>query len=450
MVSLFATLLLAQAAPPPAAKPQVITQPQELRPLPGRLDQVLTFNSNSPEVVQTEGILLSTFPPTGMRVPTAHLNQPLTGRFDLFAHHIAKASPPEDLRTLYLGILLHNPGRQPVTVNILQAASYLSQPDAPFIQLPAQQDNFDGSVFAGPGDRVMNQILRGQRQEGWPAQIVIQPGESQMLMNLPIPVRELNPPINGRSTLIRVRSSGPVYAASLARFAATAADGSERAPTVAEWETLLQTADVAGPRDKAATPPGATGKLIYGRVAGVAQGSLWQAQVSDPGNPLRLQIPPPGAAFSYGLSMLDGGTFGTGQIQSAPLLVRYPDTAYRAHGNYGIEYRLSLPLYNGSDQTQRVAIALQTPLKSDQPGQLRFNQPPPARVFFRGTVRVRYNDDQGIPQTRYLHLVQQSGQAGEPLVTLTLPAGDISLVRIDFLYPPDATPPQVLTVSTLN
>lgn len=454
MFLFFAPLLLAQAAPaptPPAAKPQVVSQPQEIRPLTGGLDKVLTFNSNSPEVVQTEGILLSTFPPTGKRVPTAHLNQPLQGRFDLFAHHIAKATSPEDLKTLYLGILLHNPGQQPVTVNILQAASYLSQPDAPFIQLPAMQNNRDGSIYAGPGDRVTNDILRGQRQTGWPAQILIQPGQSQMLMNLPIPVRELDPPINGRSSLIRVRSSGRVYAASLAMFARQNPDGSERAPTVAEWEQLLQTADVAGPRDQAPTPPGAPGKLRYGRVAGVAQGSVWQAQLSDPQDPFRLSIPQPGEAFSYGLSLLDGGTFGTGQIQSAPLRVRYSDTAYRAHGNYGIEYRLSLPLYNSANQPRRVTIALQSPIKGDRPtNSLSFNHPPPSRIFFRGTVRIRYNDAENIPKTRYVHLVQQFGQQGEPLVTLDLPPQEISLVRVDFLYPPDATPPQVLTVSTLK
>ena len=28
------------------------------------------------------------------------------------------------------------------------------------------------------------------------------------------------------------------------------------------------------------------------------------------------------------------------------MLVRYPDTAYRAHGNYGIRYSFRLPLYN--------------------------------------------------------------------------------------------------------
>lgn len=122
---------LAQVSPTPSPQPQEIVQPQEVRPLPGRLNKIPVFNSNSPELVLNEGILLSTFSPLGKANPTAHLNFPLKGNFDLFAHHVAKAPTPDNLRSLYLGIILHNPTPKTVTVNILQAASYLSQPDAP-------------------------------------------------------------------------------------------------------------------------------------------------------------------------------------------------------------------------------------------------------------------------------------------------------------------------------
>ena len=125
-------------------------------------------------------------------MPTAHLNFPFRGRFDIFAHHIAKAEPAENLRSLYLGIILHNPTSESVKVNILQGASYLSQPDAPFIELPSLTQNILGTVFAGPGDRVMSDMLRGRRQNIFPAQIVIPPGQSQMLLNLPIPVQGTN------------------------------------------------------------------------------------------------------------------------------------------------------------------------------------------------------------------------------------------------------------------
>ncbi|NES85543.1 MAG: DUF3370 family protein, partial [Moorea sp. SIO2B7] len=94
MFSFLPIFNLAQATPmpSPAPTPQEIVQPQEVRPLPGKLNNIPVFNSNSPEIVLNEGILLSTFPPTGKVTPSAHLNFPLQGQFDLFAHHIAKAT----------------------------------------------------------------------------------------------------------------------------------------------------------------------------------------------------------------------------------------------------------------------------------------------------------------------------------------------------------------------
>jgi hypothetical protein len=60
------TLAQATPTPTPSPTPQIeIVQPQQVRAIPGKLDDVPVFNSNSPELVQTEGILLSTFPPNG-------------------------------------------------------------------------------------------------------------------------------------------------------------------------------------------------------------------------------------------------------------------------------------------------------------------------------------------------------------------------------------------------
>src|SRR5439155_10779121 len=73
----------------------VIVQPGEVRRLPGRLNTVPMFNSNSPEVIQEPGILLSTF----------DFDYALKGDFDVFFHHIAKAKGPEDNRTLSLHLV---------------------------------------------------------------------------------------------------------------------------------------------------------------------------------------------------------------------------------------------------------------------------------------------------------------------------------------------------------
>lgn len=465
MLPLLSLLTLAQAMPeePPPPQPQEFVRPQQVQPLPGQLDAVPVFNSNSPELVGSEGILLSTFPPEGMASPDAHLNFGFTGRFDVFAHHVYRApeeddqAPEEgDRRSLYLGIVLYNPGDRPVTVDLLQAASYLSQPDAPFITLADWIENLDGSVYAGPGSRAMSDILRGRRQDTFPPQIQIPPGEYGLLLNLPIPVAAFDPPINGRSTLMRLRSSDTVYAASLAIRAPLDDSNEERPPTLAEWQQLLETGTLSTPRDRTPTPPEQTsGAIIYGRVAGVSQGSSWQAQLTDPDSPyLTIPIFEP---ISFGLSTLTVGRLGTGQVQSAPMLVRYPDTAYEAHGNYGVHYSLSMLLFNPSSdptgmESDAIAIALETPIKEDTLSQegLRFFEPLPTQVFFRGTVRVRYTDDQGLPRTRYVHLVQRRGQQATPLVTVEVPRLGSRLLEVDFLYPPDSTPPQVLTISPVT
>lgn len=478
------------AAPSPVTMPYVseVLQPNEIRPLPGQLDAVPVFNSNSPELVQSEGILLSTFPPDGMASPSAHLNFPFQGRFDLFAHHVARGVTLDDVRTLYMGVIIFNPNDRPVRLDVLQAASYLSQ-EAPFNDLPSYVANPLGNVFAGPGSRTTNDILRGQRQASWPSELVIPPRSPYLFINAPIPLRSMDalrngiplpqfltsstsgssspsslsslppaprrstPATNGRTLLAYLWSSEPVYVASLAMYAPLNPNGSERAPLMAEWLELLLQGRLAGPRDIPPTPPDRNyvSRFFYGRVAGVAQGSQWTAQLTDNPNSNYLSIPQAGQGVSYVLSSVDNGTFGTGQIQSASMLARYSDTAYRAHGNYGVHYNLTLPLRNETNQDQTVAILLQTPLKEEQTvGALRFLQPPDRQVFFRGTVRIRYTDDFGITETRYLHIVQRRGQEGEPLIRLRMPRGDRRLVQVDFIYPPDSTPPQVLTVRTLD
>ncbi len=305
---------IAQTSPKPA--PQEIVQPGEVRALPGKLDKIPVFNSNSPEWIKTEGILLSTFPPDGKKIPAAHLNFPFQGRFDLFAHHYSHT--PKDLQTLYLGVIVQNPGKKAVTVDVLQAASYLMQ-DAPFVTLSPYIEN-------------------------------------------------------------------------------------------------------------------------------------WQAKLVDNPQTKYLTIPQRGKAISYGLDTLLSGRLGTQQIQTAKMLVRYPDTAYEAHGNYGVEYKLTLPLSNNTNENQTVTVTLETPLKEDKlsQGGVRFRKPSLDFPFFRGTVRLRYFDDQGQQKTRYIHLWHRTGQVLEPLVQLVLPPSTQRIVQVDVIYPPDSTPPQVLSVRTLE
>ena len=425
-------------AVPPQYIAGVEVHPQEVRSLPGSLDDVPVFNSNSPELVRKEGILLSTFPPTGKANPQAHLNYAFNGRFDIFSHHLARAENSSETNlSLYQGLILHNPTSNPVKVSILQAASYLGNPDAPFISLPDVLDNNNGSVYSGPGSRVMGDILRGVKQDSFPNEIIIPPTSNHILFNQPIPVKRA-PASNGRSTMIRLRSDGNLYVANLALK-------SSQPPTLNAWLNLLSQGDFAQPRDSTPTPLDPPQEpTVFGRVGGISLGSQWQTRITENDQDY-LKIPEAGKGFSYVLGTLHLITLSTGQIQSAPMVKRYQDTAYFAHSNYGVEYKLTLPLKNTGDEVQTVEMLLQTPLKDEGGNErLLFLNPQVEQIFFRGTVRLTEGDN-----VKYFHLVQRRGQPGETLVTLRLQPGEIREVNLDFIYPPDVTPPQVLTVRSL-
>jgi hypothetical protein len=446
VVLLLSALLLQSMISAESAKFSIA---QQVRPLPGTLDEIPVLNSNSPEVVRTEGILLSTFPPDGKATAKAHLNAPLQGRFDLFFHHIANGIKADDRRTLWIACLLGNAGSNKVTVKTLQAASYLSRPDAPFMALPEVAANKHGKIYAGPGDRVTLDFLQGRHSHGWADKVTLRPGEEKLLFARPIPVRKLDQPLNGRSGLMKLVSDGPVYAAMLALYARDSDNDHEgHEPKLADWQALLKDGSLAGPRDVTPSAPGAAGHIVYGRVAGIARGTIWKCDITGGANQTTLPIAP-GQVISYPLSTVAGGTMGTDQVQSAPMVVRYPDTAYEAHGNYGILYDLTLPITNASDQPAKVSVTLQSPIKNaSTASQLTFYETPPEHVFFRGSVRFQFIDDSGKHQDQYIHLVEKQGVQMPPLVTLTLGPHEIRAVEVSFLYPPDATPPQVLTLSS--
>ncbi len=450
----------------------IITVPQTVRPLPGGLDTVPVFNSNSPEIIESDGILLSTFPSRGKSAPSAHLNYPLSGRFDIFSHHVARGQDDRDDRTIYKGIIVHNPGDRAVTLSVREGASYISQESA-WNQIASGTSNLYSDNFSGPGSRVVNDVLRDRRHTVFPAQVTIPARSSHLLLNAPIPLRRLSVPtdgthppgsvitppprnvssgegarLNGRSTLIRVDSSGPLYVASLAMHAPQV-DGNEQVPTLDDWKYLLFRGQLSNPRDQPPSRPGSRANPFrYGRVSGIVQGSQWRARLSDR-NREQLSIPDPGEQISYGLSTLERNTLGTGQIQSAPILARYSDTAHRANGNYGVEYNLTLPLHNHTQSPQTVALSIQTPIKNDSlNNSLQFYDRPTGQVFFRGTVLFVYKEDNGRSRAAFTYIEQKEGQQGQPLVTMTLAPGEQRDVNVQFLYPPDATPPQVLTIST--
>ncbi len=454
-------LLLAQAPPAPAplvaqapnpaplsspASAATVLRPQQVAPLPGGLDPVLMVNDNNPELILEPGILLSTFEGKGRPFPEAHLNLPLNGRFDLFSHHVYAGTPQTLESTLWLAVVAMPRQAAPVQLRLLSGSTALSQAtapgqaSAPFLPLPPLLPQ-DGSTYAGPGDRVATELLSQQKSPQLPERWTLPAGQLTPLLVLPIPVKGLSPLLNGLNLQLRLESSGPVSLATLASF------GGDQPPAPEVWQALLN--GPLSPKELTATPRGASGPFAYSRVSGVQIGSLWRGQVTDPGKPW---LSVSRAPISWPISALVRGSHGTGQVQSAELKAFYPGTAWAAHGNYGVEYDLRLPLRNDTGRPVSLQLALESPLKGDKPQDgLKFRQGAGGSVWFRGSVEVAGLDGpEGKPLGREaFHLVLRSGQVGPSLGTVTLAPGGQRQLRLRLIYPADATPPQVLSLLPL-
>jgi len=433
---------------------ETITLPYKVYPLSGNLNKIPVVNSNSPEVIKSEGILFSSFPSFDKKFKEAHLNKYFEGKFDIFTHHIAVEREKNDLTTLYQGILLYNPTDKIVTLKIISSASYLSQPDSPFIVLSDIVENNQGNIFAGPGDRVSQDILREKNFINT-TDIKINPKKYFLLMNKAIPISNLTPPVNGISTLFKLESDGRLYIADLALYEKKNLFCSQK-PELDDWINILNNGKLAEKRDHEPTPldkPKPYGQpFYYGRVSGVAIGNTWNSFITNNDSEDKFILPEKNNAIVYSLNTVYANTLGTKQVQSANVEKRYFDTAYQAHSNYGITYEISIPLYNKSNEEKEISISFDTPIRISeniQQTELKFYKDPPNKIAFRGEFKIQYKNNLGIDEEKYIHIVQRFGQKGEPILNLKLKPNETRLIKINYIYPADATPPHVLTISTI-
>ena len=261
----------AQAGGTPQGEPTTVLRRQSVEPLPGELDGVPMINDNNPELIREPGILLSTFSGKGRGVPSAHLDQPLSGDFELFSHHVYAGKPESLDSTLWLAVVAAPRGNRPVKLRLRSGSTALSQsidpdqPSAPFLPLPAVMAQGLTPVYAGPGSRVATELLDGQRSPLLPTGWTLPPGEISTLVVLPLPVRGLDPLLNGRNLQLRLESDAPVDVATLAAFGSN-----DSPPDDSTWARLLEGG--LSPREHAPSPRGAPGRIIYSRVSGIQEG----------------------------------------------------------------------------------------------------------------------------------------------------------------------------------
>ena len=396
-----------------AAGPTSWTAPENLafEPLPGSLDTVPEVNSNHPEILLGTGIALSTMPGS----PDRHLDFDLQGPFGFFSAHQNGSTD-----RMVQAIVLANPGSEAVSVAIGRSAAYTTR-EAPF------RDRGENTMLdpartytSGPGDATASAILRGQGSlVNGPIRLA--PGEVRVLWQRP-----LDPGVASMVQL-QLRSDGPVHMAELF--------GPREFDTDSATRMWLDGQRVPpDPRDRPPTPPGATGGvLIYGRVAGVQRGETWKGTIVTPGKTaIELDDRPVVRAFAVDTALAK--TLGTGQVQSAPLVRRYADSAYASHGNYGVTYELELPL------AHRGQYPVDCALFFDSPGKVGTG---PSRVF-RGEVEV---SEAG--QTRRFHISQKSGEMGNvPIFQTRMEPGEARRVKVRLVIPADITPAQALRLQS--
>jgi hypothetical protein len=323
---------------------------------------------------------------------------------------------------------------------------------APFLPLPPLLRQGLSPVWSGPGSRVATELLARGPNPQLPQSWNLPAGQLSTLLTLPIPVRGLDPLLNGRNLQLRLRSDGPLDVALLAAYGPL--DGP---PPATLWQAMLKN-DGLSPKEHTPTPRGASGPIIYSRVSGIQVGATWRGRLSDPGS---TSLSVRRAPISWPIASLERGRLGSGQVQSAELKVFYGGTAWAAHGNYGVEYQLQIPLRNDTSAPVTLALAIESPLKRDlAEGGLRFaaGAPGTGPVVFRGTVEVgglspgdgsRSQSDRlpaAVLGPQAFHLVQRAGERGPALGVVRLAPGESRLVRVRLIYPADATPPQVLSL----
>jgi hypothetical protein len=438
-----------QPSPPDAI--EKISHALRVYPLPGGLNQTWVLHSNSPERVEQSGILVSSLPPQKLE-DKRKLGVPLQGDFEVFLHHVARTQPLSSDR-LYLAIIASNPSDEPATIKLKQSAFFRTWPEAPFIPAAGIQNNENGQIFSGPGDRLALAWLRGESSLA--AREIKLPAHTQEVVFLeavptnPLWVLQQD---NALSGLFRFASESPVHLSTLAWVSA-----SGQPPRSQDLLNLLDSGLAAGPEEPPATqyseeqkPP--SGIFRYGRVAGIGKGTQWQGRL----NPLPVEI---GERIGFPISSVYLKRLGTMQNQSAPLHKRVSDTAIESHGNYGVTYTLQAHLINPDPVPRRYAVYLHNPLevRSDPEifgaAEAIFQISRSAAVRFRGSLHLNWqlhSDSEQSQEDFWLHQVLHEGEEAAALKILELPAFSNGQLQLELVYPPDSTPPQLLEIQRLS
>ena len=302
-----------------------------------------------------------------------------------------------------LALIATNPGSTPITLNF-DRGSVKNSFEAPYHpnRLMGVKPLGKRPWNTGPGDATAVQLLRGELDRKLLERVVIPAGGRRVVVSTVLPARGI---ANG---LLRGRSNGPFTMAVVA---------AEKSARDSDLFAVLQSGLLAPGRIYLNRIREIQLGRVFSRVAGVALGDAYKAEVSHDLNQGPLHVP---------LTSTKRHHFGTSDVQVNPLTTRMVDSALNNVGTYGVRYDVSLNL-SGAGLHQ---LVLSHPVVS---GKKTF-------TAFRGSLQI--------VQDRTLQEVHVGMRSGESLALadLNLAPGASKAVRVSLVYPADATPGHLLSV----
>ena len=386
---------------------------QKARPLNGTFNNVPVLHSNQPEIVTGPGILVNTAAGSAI---AAESNQALrnaahtfNGDFGVHMHHKyypkdqAKLGDRRSRGLMTLALIATNLGSSPITLKF-DRGSVKNSFEAPYHpnHLMGVKPLGKRPWNTGPGDATAVQLLRGELDRKLPEQVVIPAGGQRVVVRTVLPARGI---ANG---LLRGSSNGPFTMAVVA---------AEQSAKDAELFAVLQSGRLAPGRIYLNRIREIQLGRVFSRVAGVALGDAYKAEISHDLSQGPLHVP---------LTSTKRHHFGTSDVQVNPLITRMIDSALNNVGTYGVRYDVTLNI-SGVGPHQ---LVLSHPVVS---GKKTF-------TAFRGSLQIL--------QDRTLQEVHVGMRSGESLALaeLNLVQGTRKVVKVSLVYPADATPGHLLSV----
>jgi hypothetical protein len=337
-------------------------------------------------------------------------------------------------------IAVRNEGTEPM---ILKTNYYSSvgTGEAPYrtvVNDGSPRQNFEtvrrgGGGIDGPGMAATANAMNGKSE--LPREIVVPPGQTVILANDAFPVK------NEVMTQGSFTISQPPGMTGDAR-ASIDIVLTQGAATPAKVDSLVNSGPMVPVSDKEPVPTSReqieNGQFAkYGRVNGITDAGVFKLNMANNSEGNLYLLPENGEASSQTFMWNTKYTARGGAPLDTPFVVAgAAGSAPMAHGNYGAEFDMTLPLHNPSTVPQKVQVFMGSGSTGDS-------------AAFRGNMNVTITHADGTTTKETLSIMQRPSTTGtNALAEVTVPPGGRVNVTLETIYPANTTPPHTMVVKT--